>query len=163
MFYQASFIPYDLEAAFVAATNLLLGPAVDPKYVARSSSWLNKAYAVLDDMINHGNLIAEYRKNELLQVDALLGQAANGISSKPGGDTTSPGDMVSSEDRAVGGGVMTSFFDEAPSSVLDTDAIDDLGIFETGYTREEILGVVDAIDDADVAWMCDTIVDQSMW
>ena len=37
------------------------------------------------------------------------------------------------------------------------------GAFDAGFTREQILGIAQAIDGADMAWMYDTIVDHSTW
>lgn len=140
-----------------------MAPSVDPNYVARNPAWLDKAYAVLDNMVVHGNLVAEYRKNELLQVDALLRHAMMGVLPPTEDAAADLGVVASSDDAAVDAEALASFLHEAPSSIFGTEAMEDMDIFETGLTRKEILGVADAINDADVAWMCDTIDYQSIW
>ncbi|PNH75391.1 hypothetical protein VD0001_g2182 [Verticillium dahliae] len=67
-----AFFPYDTEAIFVSTTNLLLGPAVDPQFINGGRTWLQRAFVVFDDMINCGNQVAKFRKDELLQLDELL-------------------------------------------------------------------------------------------
>ncbi|CRK17349.1 hypothetical protein BN1708_012010 [Verticillium longisporum] len=67
-----AFCPYDTEAIFVSTTNLLLGPAVDPQFINGDRTWLQREFVVFDDMINCGNQVAKFRKDELLQLDELL-------------------------------------------------------------------------------------------
>lgn len=67
-----AFFPYDTEAIFVSTTNLLLGPAVDPQFINGGRTWRQRAFVVFDDMINCGNQVAKFRKDELLQLDELL-------------------------------------------------------------------------------------------
>ncbi|KAF3346577.1 Vacuolar protein sorting-associated protein 35 [Verticillium dahliae VDG2] len=57
---------------FVSTTNLLLGPAVDPQFINGGRTWRQRAFVVFDDMINCGNQVAKFRKDELLQLDELL-------------------------------------------------------------------------------------------
>ena len=151
-------------------------------------------------MINYGNMLAQYRKAELLQLDEMLSvfradatqHQAPGLPpsiSQPSGaaatvNATSgtaavPQDAFSTLPRSsaptfsmdmspstmetlTADTTSISHADGAPSACLDSDPMSG-DLFDAGFTREQILGMADAIGDDDMAWMCDTIKEHSVW
>ncbi|RDW76925.1 hypothetical protein BP6252_04978 [Coleophoma cylindrospora] len=67
-----SFLPFDLEGAFVAALIIILAPAVDPLLSENPQQSLRVAYNALDEMAFRGNIIAATRKSELHLLEDLL-------------------------------------------------------------------------------------------
>lgn len=158
------FFPYDMDAVFVATTNLLLGPAVEPLFSNSNTPWLHKAYAVFDEMINSGNLVAHSRKDELLQLDELLGLLSNDayFPDPPAAGPQSlqaPGQVPADGPDSRIDPSMEATMNCADPNAFDPDALAAYD-FDERFTREEILGLADAIDDQDMAWMCDTITGQ---
>ncbi|KAG7106334.1 putative transcriptional regulatory protein C3C7.04 like [Verticillium longisporum] len=166
-----AFFPYDTEAIFVSTTNLLLGPAIDPQFINGGRIWLQRAFVVFDDMINCGNQVAKFRKDELLQLDELLelfgtvaplhrpeatGADAIVPATQRHDDPNEPD--VPPADLALGGPAGDVYeqlqTDDGPSRLQIVDPM--LGdSFGAGFSKEQIMGVADAIDDEDMAWMRD--------
>ncbi|KAM0273244.1 hypothetical protein ACHAQH_008380 [Verticillium albo-atrum] len=172
-----AFFPYDTEAIFVSTTNLLLGPAVDPQFINGGQIWLQRAFVVFDDMINCGNQVAKFRKAELLQLDELLELFGTVAPLHPpeatGADAAVPAPQSHDDpnepdgppaDLALGGPAGDEHeqlqTDDGPSRLQIVDPM--LGDhFGAGFSKEQIMGVADAIDDEDMAWMCETIMEHS--
>jgi proline utilization trans-activator len=66
-----AFLPFELEYAFAAAMLLCILNALLPDYVP-DHTWSRKSRFVLDTMIKKRNLVAQLRKSELDQLEALL-------------------------------------------------------------------------------------------
>lgn len=66
------FVPFDREATFSSAVVLVIAEAVDPSLLRAEEPRLNIAYAILDEMIDRGNRIADYHKHELEQLDSNM-------------------------------------------------------------------------------------------
>ena len=76
-----SFLPFDLDAAFSSAVVLLLAGTVDHSLLRNTGfAWLNTIYAVLEEMVSRGNLIAQFYSTELHQLDENL----KALSTMPG-------------------------------------------------------------------------------
>ncbi|OJD37902.1 zn 2cys6 transcription factor [Diplodia corticola] len=72
-----TFLPFDLEAISVSTVNIILAPSVDPDLLANRASWLDRAFAIFDDMASAGNVVAEYRRAELRKLDGMLSQLSH--------------------------------------------------------------------------------------
>jgi proline utilization trans-activator len=71
-----SFIPFDLEAVWSSAVVLLVIGIIDPSLLKDKDPFLQPAYTILDEMTASGNLVAEFRRNELQQLDHNLARFA---------------------------------------------------------------------------------------
>ena len=151
------FLHYDMEAAFVASTPLILGPVIDPQLSNGNQAWMRRAYAIFDDMITSGNRVAGFRKAELQHLDEVARLVTTGGEYQASGASrvyTGPPMLES----AASGSRMTDIGSESELS-LEADML--LGdCFLDGLTKESILGVAESITDEDMAWMYDTVVVQ---
>lgn len=66
-----AFLPFELEYAFASAMLLCILSALLPDYVP-DHTWSRKSRYVLDTMIKKRNVVAQLRKSELDQLEALL-------------------------------------------------------------------------------------------
>ena len=61
-----------MEAVFTSTIVLSLANAVDSSLLRDKGPWLQAAFALLDEMISRGNLIAGFHRSELQQLDEDL-------------------------------------------------------------------------------------------
>ncbi|EEY20246.1 conserved hypothetical protein [Verticillium alfalfae VaMs.102] len=152
--------------------------AVDPQFINGGRIWLQRAFVVFDDMISCGNQVAKFRKDELLQLHELLelfGTVAPlHRPETTGADATVPATQshdddpsepdVPRADLAPGGPAGDVYeqlqADDGPSR---SQLVDPMlgGSFGAGFSKEQIMGVADSIDDEDMVWMCETIMEHS--
>lgn len=69
-----TFLPFDLDAAFMSTIPLLMAAAIDSSLLQDHSPWSQRAYTILDDMSIRGNLSARLIQSELKQLDDKLAQ-----------------------------------------------------------------------------------------
>ncbi|KAK4866825.1 hypothetical protein LT330_007988 [Penicillium expansum] len=65
------FLPFDLESAVSAALVVTMASLVDLPLIANRTSYLDLLLSVLDQMIDHGNLIALDKKRKVHQLESL--------------------------------------------------------------------------------------------
>ncbi|CAI7627330.1 unnamed protein product [Penicillium crustosum] len=65
------FLPFDLESAVSAGLVVTMASLVDLPLIANRTSYLDILLSVLDQMIDHGNLIALDKKRKILQLESL--------------------------------------------------------------------------------------------
>jgi proline utilization trans-activator len=165
-------MPYDLEALFVSGTNLLLAPAIDPsKYAEGSVSLLHKTYAIFDDMISSGNLVAEFREAELRQLEEMLSLLNPAVASGANVETTVPPPLTAPRVH-LGIGSINRALTASDKTLIGTDTESPAGVgvsshegdlFDNGFTREQILDIAGAINDQDMAWMYTTMMEHNDW
>lgn len=68
---QETFLSFDLEQTFSSAFILTLMTAI-PGLPDHDSSHLNTAFSILSTIIAHGNMVAQYRKEELEKLHEIL-------------------------------------------------------------------------------------------
>ncbi|KAM0424927.1 hypothetical protein ACHAPT_009728 [Fusarium lateritium] len=78
------FLRFDLDATFAAHITLLMAPAIDPSLVKGQSTWSQRSYGILDDIICSGNMVAVQMKSELQQLEDILSRLPVGDGFKPG-------------------------------------------------------------------------------
>ncbi|KAF6831213.1 C6 transcription factor [Colletotrichum plurivorum] len=170
-----SFLPFDLEAIFVSAGCLILGPAIDPQTFDNQSFALEKAYGVFDEMIVAGNVVANFQKTELQQLEGMLQQLSHTMPQQlpqqapkdptidmmcqplqqqiP--DNTSPNDTVISS-MATDLSQHESYGSSIPGNMDET-------AFDSGLTMTQLLDMANSIEHEDTEWMSQTIVEHSIW
>ncbi|KAJ4264447.1 hypothetical protein NW762_005647 [Fusarium torreyae] len=145
-----SFLRSDLDATFVSTITLLMAPVIDYSLMRDSSPWVQRGYAVLDDMISRGNMVAVQVKSEIQQLEDVfnyLPVEEEGISRNQQ-QSTSHGQFAE-EDLAF----------QAPHTVLSPPMThmgispiigDDLQLDEVfwqdGLTTEQLLNFANAMD-----------------
>lgn len=156
-----TFLPWDLDALFVATMVLIVTRFVDSTLLDDRTSWLEMAFALMNNMIDGGNRIADYRMRELRRLDEMLAEYAaiqerpplmealnrrqltqsntNFIQTAAGApdDPLNPNPMFASPD---GGPLYSGFSDEG------TGFGDDL-------TAEQILAVAESMDIGGTDWL----------
>ncbi|KAJ5514652.1 Transcription factor [Penicillium fimorum] len=163
-----TFLPFDLESVFVSTIILLMGPSIDPRLLECHPNWLEKAYAIFDEMIRDGNQVASFRRSELQQLhETLLGCISGdqprhlevpdffqqaGIVLNPASPSATP------VPRALPQSVR---YDEAllrPDPDFDVECD-----FSTMLTSAEIMAVADSIESYDTEWVSNAMVEHSIW
>ncbi|KAK1486262.1 hypothetical protein CTAM01_12313 [Colletotrichum tamarilloi] len=165
---QKTFLPFDLEASFVSASSLLLGPAIDPQCFECLDPSLEKVYSVLDEMIMAGNGIAKYRKSELQQLENMLqrltpwpSQASEQTTLVDEGRQTQPPDDTSPQDTVVSAMASEHSQHESYSSSIPGN-MDEMA-YDSGLTMAQLLDMANSIEQEDSEWMSQTIVEHSIW
>lgn len=161
-----TFLPFDLESVFVSTVILLMGPAIDSRLLESHPTWLEKAYAVFDEMIGDGNQVAAFRRAELQQLDeTLLGCISGGQS----GPLTAPDFYQqsailahpSSPSTTISGSISHPVRYDAllkPGHELDAECD-----FGSMLTSAEIMAVADSIETFDTEWVSNAMVEHSIW
>lgn len=67
-----TFLPLDLDSLFVSTVALLVARGVDSRLIESQVPWLDKSHAIVEEMVASGNLIAEFRKNEMQKLEEML-------------------------------------------------------------------------------------------
>ncbi|KAJ0306624.1 hypothetical protein COL516b_004417 [Colletotrichum fioriniae] len=67
-----TFLPLDLDSLFVSTVALLVARGVDSRLIESQVPWLDKSHAIVEEMVVSGNLIAEFRKNEMQKLEEML-------------------------------------------------------------------------------------------
>ncbi|KAK1485114.1 fungal specific transcription factor domain-containing protein [Colletotrichum tamarilloi] len=62
----------DLDSLFVSTVALLVARGVDSRLIESQVPWLDKSHAIIEEMVASGNLIAEFRKNEMQKLEEML-------------------------------------------------------------------------------------------
>lgn len=145
-----SFLPFDLDAAFSAAIVLLLGVTIDPSLLRNDASRLPTIYAVLDEMISRGNLIARFHKSELQQLETNLGRlpGASEYTSTGGHGghyrTTSQGTVYSTS--GVGNASGFGDFQISPDYLGEWNS-------EDGLSGDQLTALADYLDFEHLDWL----------
>ncbi|KAH8807875.1 Zn(II)2Cys6 transcription factor [Xylogone sp. PMI_703] len=159
-----TFLHFDLESIFVSAVILLISPVIDVSLLDNGSSWLQKSYVIIDEMISNGNLIAEFRKSELQQLEETLNhrlpdlsQSSSGLitfqqNNDPTSKVTHSSAVPLLESLPVGNDIMPS----------DPTILDDCD-FSEGLTAAQILAVANSIDTEDAEWVSHAMTGNNIW
>ncbi|WQF82117.1 hypothetical protein CDEST_07131 [Colletotrichum destructivum] len=163
-----TFLPFDLEAIFISASSLLLGPAIDPECFGCLDSSLEKVYAVFDEMIMAGNAIAKFRKSELQQLESMLqqltpwpSQASEQATLVGDAGQTQPREDASPPDTVISSMTTDPSQHESYSSSIP-GTMDDMS-YDSGLTMAQLLDMANSIEQEDSEWMSQTIVEHSIW
>ncbi|KAF9639249.1 hypothetical protein BFW01_g11055 [Lasiodiplodia theobromae] len=163
-----TFLPFDLEAISVSTVNILLAPSLDPQLVGNRATWLDKAYAIFDEMAGAGNVVAEYRIVELRKLDSMLCQLSqmhsrrasnsfnpqqDALQGHPPPEVQLGASMQQAAAQCVGGNILPSPI----SGILDEIC------FDGGLAGAQIMDTVNAIDSGDNEWMSHEILEHSIW
>lgn len=79
------FLRLDLDATFTAHITIQMGPVIDSSLVVDPSTWLQRGYDILDDIVSRGNLVAVQMKSELRQLQNILAQLGMSPEIRTGG------------------------------------------------------------------------------
>lgn len=125
---------------------LLTVPVIDSHLLDDSTTWLQKSYLVLDEMISRGNCIAAFRKNELEQLGSMLGDLSHDALGKVDQSATIPQ------------------FPLLPAFNGDNDALGDPeSSSNSGLMTAEIMAVAESIDTGDVDWIAHAVTENRIW
>ncbi|EEU42724.1 uncharacterized protein NECHADRAFT_23362, partial [Fusarium vanettenii 77-13-4] len=67
-----NFLPFDLDAAFSSTIAIIMAATIDASLVTDYNHWIQRAYAVLDEISSRGNTVALLIGSELRQLEDTL-------------------------------------------------------------------------------------------
>ncbi|RFU34083.1 hypothetical protein B7463_g2248, partial [Scytalidium lignicola] len=160
-----TFLHFDLESIFVSAVILLLGPVIDASLLDSLSSWLQKSYSIIDEMILNGNLIAKFRRSELQQLEETLGHLSPDLSQSSSGPITFQQTNDSSSKTAPSNTIPLVGSLAVSNDIMQPDpTILDEYNFNEGLTAAQILAVANSIDSGDAEWVSHAMAgNNSIW
>jgi hypothetical protein len=145
-----------------------MGPAIDPRVLESHPNWLEKAYAIFDEMIRDGNQVARFRRSELQQLHETLLGCVYGDQPRQLAvpDLFQQADVLpnpaSPSVTPIPGAMPQSIrYDDAllrPDTDLDVECD-----FSTMLTSAEIMAVADSIESYDTEWVSNAMVEHSIW
>ena len=147
---------------------------VDNKLAGDASPWLPKAYAVFDELIASGNLIARSQKNELLQLEEMFRQlVAEQQNELEDTAVDLPAEAIYQYNfltpaTANAQGVAFDPAMHTSGSAVNglfgpTSAILDRPSFENLFSGAQIMELANSIDINDTEWMSQAITDYELW
>lgn len=141
-----------------------MGTAIDTRW--SYPAWLEKAYAIFEEVIESGNLVAKFRRSELHLLDELL-------SCFPQEHPRCLSAPVSFPNNGLNAQVpLASSFPPSSQAAnpLDPDILSDPGItmdadcgFTSRLTAAQIMAVADSIESIDTEWMSNAMIEHSIW
>ncbi|KAI1291184.1 fungal-specific transcription factor domain-containing protein [Xylaria venustula] len=135
------FLPFDLESTFSCAFVLYLMSAI-PSIEVYDLSYATKSSALLDHIVNRGNVVAQYRKGELSKLLSLI-EAMEAIVIKPSGPAIHSQDpAATSDDNATYLPVSSLVSPVAPIPTSFTQSLTTLN----GLSPENMLSVAGLLD-----------------
>ncbi|CAI7616057.1 unnamed protein product [Penicillium manginii] len=174
-----TFLSFDLESIFVSTVVLLMGPAIDIRWTY--PIWLEKAYAIFEEIIESGNLLAKFRRSELHLLDELLScfpqehprclsapvsfpnNVLNSSSQVSLANSFPPSGQANSADAAAQTQLEHDILSDRGSGV-GVPALDDQELgFTNRLTAEQIMAVADSIESIDTEWMSNAMIEHSIW
>ncbi|KAJ5263252.1 hypothetical protein N7478_010857 [Penicillium angulare] len=159
-----TFLPFDLDSVFVSATVLLMAPAIDLRW--SYPVWLEKAYAIFEEIIENGNLIAKYRRSELQLLDELLSYFPQEHTRCVSAPISISAPALNTDQTSV----QLANFSSSVAQTLSHDLLSDPGVsledelsLTTGLTAAQIMAVADSIESIDTEWMSNAMIEHSIW
>lgn len=136
---------------------LLVAAAVDPSLLRNRDPRLGTALLLLQEMANHGNLIAEYHKDELEQLDAYIqrfqaSQMEEQAATQHLGHSVSPSDLGSYQ-------VDMPFIQPPDGSAPTRENLENIETMfaewnsDDGLSGEHLLAVADTLDFNQLSWL----------
>ena len=142
----------------MSTVTLLMGPAIDSRLLENHRPWLDKAYAIFDEIILNGNVVASFRRSELQRLDEMLST----ISSSP-----------SSPQRNALPHLQISLLEQMPPPATQPVSNDNLAAlgsgmndefsFANGMTTAQLMELAESIESGDTQWMSNTMIEHSIW
>lgn len=147
-----------------------MGPAIDTRFLENRQAWVDKAYAIFDEIILSGNLVAKFRQSELQLLDEMLSCIAQDHNQRlppisapcpqtgsdfpyPQGPLATPPSIPATMSQPVDHDILP-----APCS----DMGDEFGL-TPGLTTAQIMAVANSIESGDTDWMSNAMLEHSIW
>lgn len=145
-----------------------MAPSIDPQLLEHRPTWLDKAYAIFDEMATSGNIVAEFRRAELRQLDKMLDQLSRLRSRDASASLNAEQDVVqnnppsallpeSSMHHATAQSAGNTLLPSPISGILDELC------FDGGLAASQIMDTVNSIDSGDNEWLSHAILEHSIW
>lgn len=146
---------------------LLVGAAIDPVLLNDRLGWLEKCYAIFQDMIEATNQVAKFRWLELRQLENTLNSIHQGES--PVASTQN----VLSRPSDTAPQLFSPSLSYIPTS-MDPNSCNDVSFFgnsaleaEYGlgpvFTTAEIMEMADSIEIYNAEWMSSAMMNHDIW
>ncbi|KAK2595374.1 hypothetical protein QQS21_006910 [Conoideocrella luteorostrata] len=144
-----TFLSYDLEALSISMTNLLVAPVLYQGDGSNWASWRHRAFSILDEIAQSGNLIAQCHESELKRLQQMI-EILTGVSERtPESPRHAPVSTTVTEPPAGAG-----FSD--PEAILPSPITEDVldgNYTGAGFSTSQIMDMVNSIDTEHSEWM----------
>ncbi|KAF2143961.1 uncharacterized protein K452DRAFT_150693 [Aplosporella prunicola CBS 121167] len=168
-----TFLPFDLESLSVSTVALQLARAVDSRLSENYTLWLHQAWSIFEEMVTDGNVVAEFQKAELQQLDEMLcllpqqpqsrclsrsppfsaQQGGGALDRPPSQMPPTAASMPPTAAQTVDNGLLPSPI----SGILEGFS------FDGGLTTAQIMDTANSIESGDTEWLSHTILEHSIW
>ncbi|KAI1861304.1 uncharacterized protein JN550_010983 [Neoarthrinium moseri] len=149
-----TFLSLDFDSLYVSAVILVIAPVIDESHTGNHISWVQRCMALFDRLIAAGNLIAAWRKSELQLLYEMVIQILR--------SHTTFVDPPSQATRAAALQVTDPTISLPADSIIQPFAMNSLGNGDD-IIAEQIMAIASSIQDEDIEWMDDAIVENSIW
>ncbi|OLN95765.1 Proline utilization trans-activator 2, partial [Colletotrichum chlorophyti] len=150
----------DLDSLFVSTVALLVAGGVDSRLTESQSRWLEKSKAILEEMIACGNLIADFRKNEMEKLEDMLSEFARTQTLNVSTVAQLGTEWQHKDTSTVIDGKYpdeTSFPQNSDTSYAETTK--DSSSQAEDLTAQQIIDVVNSMEWEDTEWMSFTMIE----
>jgi hypothetical protein len=143
-----------------------MGLAVDPRFPESNSIWLERAYAIFDEMVRDGNQVANLRRSELQQLDETL-RCISQVQAQP---LPAPAFLqqngVFQHEHSPEAASLEASITEPlhcnsplrPDSLLDGECD-----FGASLTSAGIMAMADSIESYETEWVSNAMSEHSIW
>ncbi|KAI1861080.1 hypothetical protein JX265_009699 [Neoarthrinium moseri] len=149
-----TFLSLDFDSLYVSAVILVIAPVIDESHTGNHISWVQRCMALFDRLIAAGNLIAAWRKSELQLLYEMVIQILR--------SHTTFVDPPSQATRAAALQDTDPTIPLPADSIIHPFAMNSLGNGDD-IIAEQIMAIASSIQDEDIEWMDDAIVENSIW
>lgn len=156
--YPESFLPFDLDATFTSAVAIFMATAVEPSLVKDHSFWPQRTYALLDEMVARGNMVAELIKTELQQLEKIL----NRFPLSENDETATarrPSNLRRQSIPEENHGRLPNTLSPSPymaSHAMGNDLPMEEFSWQEGFMTEQLINIADSIDMDDLSWLSES-------
>lgn len=142
----------DLDSLYVSSIVLLISLVIDEHDTPDRTSWPQRCLALLEYMESCGNLIAGWRKSEVLHLDEMVNEIHGTPAKEP-----YPSDIA----------CPTSVFSGGLASDNELFSLHRFNIGNVGngddLTADQILAIASSIQEEDAEWMDRAILENHIW
>lgn len=139
-----------------------MGPAIDTRWMY--PAWIEKAYAIFEEIMENGNLIAKFRRSELQLLEELLSCFPQDHPRCLSAPISFPENVLNTSSVQLAGSFPPSAHALSHEMMSDPGAsMNDECSFTPGLTAAQIMAVADSIESIDTEWMSNTMIEHSIW
>lgn len=146
-----------MDSLYVSSTILVIGSVVDEHQIRDRTDWVQRSILLLESMKSSGNLVAGWRKSEMLKLDDMIREILIHRTKVPS----------TSEALSLNASLREAFFSVNLPTDQDSMSLQPLNMINIGtgddISAEQILAIASSIQEEDVEWMDRAIAENGIW